>query len=143
MTKSRKTMTKQQILWRKSKVLDLLSDGYSEREIVNKLGLSQSTINRDIRAIRAESKAGFRDYITEQVPLEYKKTLAGLEGIIKYMSNIISDESKDARERMQATTIKLQAYDMKMELVSGAGLIPEAIDLVDRYRVILLKKPKY
>jgi hypothetical protein len=35
---------------------------------------------------------------------------------------------------MQASTIKMQAYNMEMELVSNANLVVEAIDLVERYR---------
>lgn len=46
------------------------------------------------------------------------------------MSRIIA-EAKDNREIMQATSLKMQAYDMKMEMVSGANLIEEAIDLLD------------
>ena len=64
----------------------------------------------------------------------YKKTLAGLEGIIKHMSNIIANAATDNKEIMQASTIKMQALNMKMELVSNANLVEEAIDLVDRYR---------
>ena len=40
----------------------------------------------------------------------------------------------DSKEIMQASTIKMQALNMKMELVSNANLVHEAIDLVERYR---------
>jgi hypothetical protein len=49
------------------------------------------------------------------------------------MSNIII-KSTDNKEIMQASGIKMQALNMKMELVSSANLVEEAIDLVDRYR---------
>ena len=68
------------------------------------------------------------------MPYEYKKTLAGLEGIIKYMSSIISDDNKETKEKMQAASIKMQALNMKMELVSSTNLVDEAIDLVQQYR---------
>jgi hypothetical protein len=32
---------------------------------------------------------------------------------------------------MQASTIKMQAYNMKMELISNANLVEEAIELVE------------
>lgn len=35
---------------------------------------------------------------------------------------------------MQASNIKMQALNMKIELVSSANLVEEAIDLVERYR---------
>jgi hypothetical protein len=35
---------------------------------------------------------------------------------------------------MNASDIKMQAYNMKMELVAGANLVEDAIDSVDRFR---------
>ena len=85
------------------------------------------TIHRDIALLRQQSKDEIHRYITDQVPYEYKKTLAGLEGIIKFMSSIIADDTKDTKEKMQA-------LNMKMELVSSANLVEEAINLVEQYR---------
>ena len=82
---------------------------------------------------RYKAKEQIRKYIDEQVPLEYHKTLTGLQNIIKSMSDIIS-KSSDNREIMQASGIKMQALNMKMELVSSANLVHEAIHLVERYR---------
>ena len=57
------------------------------------------------------------------------------------MSNIIAN-SKDNKEIMQASGIKMQAYNMKMELVSNANLVHEAIDLVEKYRLYVSKSVK-
>ena len=38
------------------------------------------------------------------------------------------------RKSCKAASIKMQALNMKMELVSSANLVEEAIDLVERYR---------
>ena len=121
-----------QIDWRRQKVLELASDGFSNREISSTLKIPHATVDRDIIVLRAEAKEQIRKYITDQVPYEYKKTLAGLEGIIKYMSSIISDDNKETKEKMQAASIKMQALNMKMELVSSTNLVDEAIDLVQQ-----------
>ncbi|MGA9317554.1 MAG: helix-turn-helix domain-containing protein [Nitrososphaeraceae archaeon] len=127
MNQSRSEINRQQIEWRHSQVIQLAADGYSEREIAAQLHLSQPTIHRDIALLRQQSKDDIHRYITDQVPYEYKKTLAGLEGIIKFMSSIIADDTKDTKEKMQA-------LNMKMELVSSANLVEEAINLVEQYR---------
>jgi hypothetical protein len=54
------------------------------------------------------------------------------------MSEIIAN-SEDNKEIMQASTVKMQALNMKMELVSNANLVHEAIDLVERYRGYTVK----
>lgn len=141
MTQSRTKRNQQQIEWRYDQVLQLAADGYSEREIAAHLQLSKSTVHRDLTLLKKQAKEHIHEYITDQVPFEYKKTLAGLEGIIKNMSNIIS-KSTDNKEIMQASGIKMQALNMKMELVSSANLVQEAIELVDRYRGYTTEKGK-
>lgn len=135
MTRRRSEVKQEQIDWRRQKVLELASDGYTIREIgAALLQIPYPTIGRDMLLLRKQAKEQIHKYITEQVPFEYKKTLAGLEGIVKYMSNIISDDDNDTKEKLQAVSIKMQALNMKMELVSSANLVEEAIDLVERYR---------
>ena len=128
---SQEVRNQRQINWRREKVLELASDGYRVREIARLLEISHPTVSRDMTWLRYQAKEKIRTYIDEQVPLEYHKTLTGLQNIIKSMSDIIS-KSTDSKEIMQASTIKMQALNMKMELVSNANLVHEAMDLVGR-----------
>jgi IS30 family transposase len=130
---SQDTKYQRQIEWRREKVLELASDGYGVREIARILEISHPTVNRDIQRLRHQAKEQIRKYIDDQVPFEYHKTLTGLQNIIKSMSDIIS-KSTDNKEIMQASSIKMQALNMKMELVSNANLVYEAIHLVEKYR---------
>jgi len=141
MNHSHSNLNQQQIDWRREKVLQLASDGYGVREIAGVLKVSHPTISRDLQWLRAEAKQHIHEYITDQVPFEYKKTLAGLEGIVKQMSQIIS-KSTDNKEIMQASNIKMQALNMKMEMVSGANLVEEGIELVERYQGYTMEKGK-
>jgi IS30 family transposase len=138
---SQETKHQRQIEWRREKVLELASDGYGVREIAKLLKISHPTVSRDMQWLRHQAKEQIRKYIDEQVPLEYHKTLTGLQNIIKSMSDIIS-KSSDNREIIQASSIKMQALNMKMELVSNANLVHEAIDLVERYRGYTSQKAK-
>ena len=38
------------------------------------------------------------------------------------------------REKLQALQIGMQAYQMKIELLSNANVIQKAVDFIDRYR---------
>lgn len=138
MRQSRTTIKQNQIAWRQEKVLELAGNGYSEREIASHLQLSDTTIHRDLVLLREQAKGHIRKYIDERVPFEYQKTLAGLEGIIKNMSNIIST-STDNEEIMKASSIKMQAYNLRMEMVSSANLVHEAIVLAEKYRSLTPK----
>lgn len=118
---SQETKYQRQIEWRREKVLELASDGYGVREIARLLEISHPTVSRDISYLRKQAKEQIGKYIDEQVPLEYHKTQTGLQNTIKSMSDIIS-KSTDNKEIMQASGIKMQALNMKMELVSNANL---------------------
>ncbi|MGI0043495.1 MAG: ECF-type sigma factor, partial [Nitrososphaeraceae archaeon] len=122
MQQSRATKKQNQIAWRQEKVLELAGNGYSEREIANQMQISDTTIHRDLILLREQAKEHIHKYIDERVPFEYQKTLAGLEGIIKNMSNIIFT-STDNEEIMKASSIKMQAYNLRMEMVSSANLV--------------------
>jgi IS30 family transposase len=87
---SRETKYQRQIEWRREKVLELASDGYGVREIARLLEISHPTVSRDMQWLRQQAKEQIRKYIDEQVPLEYHKTLTGLQNIIKSMSDIIA-----------------------------------------------------
>jgi Trp operon repressor len=50
----------QQIQWRRDKVQELCSKGYSQREISHTLQVGVATVNRDIAYLRNQAKANIR-----------------------------------------------------------------------------------
>ncbi|MFL6339976.1 MAG: hypothetical protein ACJ72U_00330 [Nitrososphaeraceae archaeon] len=50
----------QQIQWRRDKVQELCSKGYSQREISQILQVGLATINRDISYLRGQSKTNIK-----------------------------------------------------------------------------------
>jgi IS30 family transposase len=70
-----------QMEWRRDKVQELCSKGYSQREISQVLQVGLATINRDISYLRNQAKTNIRKYIDERLPEEYEKCLVGLNAI--------------------------------------------------------------
>jgi Trp operon repressor len=75
-----------QVQWRRDKVQELCSKGYSQREISNILQVGLATVNRDISYLRNQSKSNIKRYIDERLPEEYEKCLVGLNAITKAAS---------------------------------------------------------
>ncbi|MGB8032897.1 MAG: helix-turn-helix domain-containing protein [Nitrososphaeraceae archaeon] len=73
----------QQTEWRRSKVQELASQGYTQSEISRILQISQPTINRDWSYLRQQAKDNIKRYIDERLPEEYEKCLVGLNAITK------------------------------------------------------------
>jgi hypothetical protein len=125
---------KRTLQWRRSKVLELSSEGRNQSDIARMLQVSPATINTDIRLLKQEAKENIRSYIDERLPFEYQKCLVGLDAILCRMSDIANNTESNSRDVLQATSVKMQAYAMKIDLLSNATVIEKAVQFVDRHR---------
>jgi Trp operon repressor len=57
----------QQLQWRRDKVQELCSKGYSQREISQVLQVGLATVNRDISYLRNQAKTNIKKYIDEKM----------------------------------------------------------------------------
>jgi Trp operon repressor len=80
----------QQVQWRRDKVQELCSKGYSQREISQILQVGLATVNRDISYLRDQAKTNIKQYIDERLPEEYEKCLVGLNAITNLRSLILT-----------------------------------------------------
>ncbi|MFL6322089.1 MAG: ECF-type sigma factor [Nitrososphaeraceae archaeon] len=78
-----KEKEKDRIDWRKSKVQELSSQGYSQREIAQVLQISNGTVNRDLSVLRQQAKDNIKKYIDERLPEEYEKCPVELNAITR------------------------------------------------------------
>jgi transposase len=90
-----------QVQWRRDKVQELCSKGYSQREISQVLQAGLATINRDVAYLRNQAKANIKRYVDERLPEEYEKCLVGLTAITKEAWNT-AKQTEDKREKIQA-----------------------------------------
>ena len=78
------TVSKQhspQLDWRRSKVLELSSQGYSERQISEILKVSDSAVHRDLVFIRQQARENLQEHIDERIPEEYEKCIVGMNTV--------------------------------------------------------------
>ncbi len=115
--------------WRRSKVSELSSQGYNQSEISRILQISQPTINRDITYLRQQAKENIKRYIDERLPEEYEKCLVGLTAITKEAWNT-SHDPEYKREKIQALSLAKECYSMKMDLLTNATVVDDAIRFV-------------
>ena len=120
--------------WRRIKVLELSSQGRSQPEIARILQISQPTVNRDLQYLRREAKENIRRYIDEKLPFEYQKCLVGLDAILRKTWDIANSMENLDKDRLQAISVGMQAYAMKIDLLTNATVVQKAIDFVERNR---------
>jgi Trp operon repressor len=56
-----------QVQWRRDKVQELSSQGYSQREISQVLQVGLATVNRDVQYLRQQAKYNIKRYIDERL----------------------------------------------------------------------------
>jgi predicted transcriptional regulator len=117
--------------WRRTKVQELASQGYNQSEISSILQISQPTINRDITYLRQQAKDNIKRYIDERLPEEYEKCLVGLNAITKEAWNT-AYETEDKREKIQALSLAKECYSMRLDLLTNATVIDDAIRFVSQ-----------
>src|ERR687887_1195032 len=119
----------QQVQWRRDKVQDLCSKGYSQREISQTLQVGLATVNRDISYLRNQAKTNIKRYIDERLPDEYEKCLVGLTAILREAWTT-SYRTEDKREKIQALSLAKGCYSMKLDLLTNTTVVDDAIRFV-------------
>ena len=129
---STKMQQNQIIEWRRTKVMELLSKGESNQsEIARILQVDKSIISRDIAYLRQQAKTNIKRYIDERLPEEYEKCLVGLNAITREAWNT-ADHTEDKREKIQALSLAKECYSMKLELLTNATVVDDAIRFVSQ-----------
>ena len=125
------TRIQQQIEWRRSKVLEYLSQGMSQTEIANKLQFDKSTISLDVAYLRQQAKERIRHHIEDRLPLEFEKSLASLEQLKQKAWAIMEKENLDERTKLQAIEVVMSCDAQKMDLLTHVGVIEHSINFVE------------
>jgi len=123
---STKMNQKDKVQWRRSKVQELLVKGYNHYEIASILQISRPTITRDIQYLSECAKQNIKKYIDERLPEEYEKCLVGLNAITKEAWNT-AQSTEDGREKIQALSLAKECYSMKLDLLTNATVVDDAI----------------
>jgi IS30 family transposase len=123
----------QQLEWRRARVLELASEGYSQREIASKLQVDLTAVNRDIQFLRYQAQENLQKHIHEVVPEEYQKCMVGMKRNLKQTLEI-RDTASDPKTKLQAAAIANDCYKFILDMTTNAGVISDALKFVPQKR---------
>ena len=104
------------IQWRRNKVMELLSQGKTQREIAKELKVHESTISRDLDHIQEEIDEGHKHWV-QHVFRENQLALVGLNEVLKDLWRIARDTTQDMADRMKAYLLIMQCHNNKLTAV--------------------------
>ena len=120
-----------QVEWRRRQVFELSSKGQSQTEIGRTLQISESTISRDLDYLKTQSRHNIKRYVDETLLEEYEKCLVGLNAITKEAWNTARN-AEDKREKIQALSLAKECYSIKLDLLTNATVVDDAIRFVSQ-----------
>ena len=129
--KPQKQKQKEHIEWRRSQVLDLSSQGRTEREIATMLRVGAATIGRDLAYLNKQARENLQVHIQERLPEQYQKCCNGLTQVLKMAWNIVLIDSGNNTTRLQALSLISDCYKYQMDLSTNGIIVTDAIKYVN------------
>ena len=87
------------------------------------------TVNRDISWFRAQARENITKFV-EKIQVEHEKSMIGIDAILR-QSWILSEKTKDNREKLQALSLAKDCYALKEDFICNAPVIDEALKFVE------------
>ena len=136
--------TKMQVQWRRAKVLELSSQGYTQLEISKSLQVDESVISRDRAYLRQGAQENLKTHIQDKLPEEYQNCMVGINQVLKICWEIVNKSRNvynengngqtmtviDNKTVLQALALINDCNKYKMDLTTNGVVITDAIKFV-------------
>jgi transcriptional regulator len=120
---------KDQIEWRRNRVLELSSQGHNQYEIAQTLQVAKGTVNSDLAYLRNKAQENLKSHI-QRMPDDYEKCYSQINQVLRKAWEIV-DKTADERVRLQALALIDQCNNHKMDMVTNGAIITNALDYVN------------
>jgi hypothetical protein len=121
---------KKQIEWRRSKVLELLSQGYNQARIAEQLHVTEKTISLDVSFLEEQSRYEIRHLIERRIPIETKKAVLTFESM-KVKANEILEKTEDPHVKLDAIKIINECTMRTVDIITHHDVVNNALSYVE------------
>jgi predicted subunit of tRNA(5-methylaminomethyl-2-thiouridylate) methyltransferase len=121
-----------------SQSTELMSKGETNQsEISRILQVDRSIVCRDVTYLKQRAKENIARYVDERLPEEYEKCLVGINSILKEAWTISQTDNNVKSDKIKALTLAKDCYATKLELLTNATVVDDAIRFVSSHAVAL------
>jgi hypothetical protein len=134
-----------QIEWRRCQVLELSSQGQTERQIATVLQVGKTTVHKDLTYLSRQARESLRTHVQDKLPEEYQKCMVGINQVLNMAWSIVNKSLVDDKTRLQALALINDCNKYKMDLTTGHHVTTtlsaseSTSTLVDSEPVVLLR----
>ena len=136
--------TDKQIQWRRTKVLELSSQGNTQSDIAKTLHVGEATVSRDISSLRQQAQLNLKTHINDKLPEEYQNCMVGINQVLKICWEIVNKSRNvdningngqtmtviDNKIVLQALALINDCNKYKMDLTTNGVVITDTIKVV-------------
>jgi IS30 family transposase len=121
---------------RRRKVASLLAQSMTESEIAQELKVDQSTISRDIKALKELSQHFVYDLAKSDLAYYYKQSIDGIEEAKREAWRIYNDNNISVKEKLSALKLIVESNEARFKLLSEGPSILAVKSLQERLNKI-------
>jgi predicted transcriptional regulator len=130
---TKKELKEDAVSLRRDRILELTSQGYSQRQIANILQVSNGTVGNDQIFLRQKAKENIKKYVDEKLPEEYERCLVGITTILREAWDTSHRTDINSKEKIQALSLAKECYSMKLDLLTNATIVSDAVRFVSEH----------
>ena len=119
----------QQMEWRRDRVLELSSQGFSQSDIATVLHVNKSIISKDMAHLKQLARENLQHHINETIPAEYQKSMNSLDQVLRMTWSIVG-KTNDEKTRLQALALINDVNKYRTELVTNGVIVNDALRVV-------------
>ena len=108
---------------RRRQVASLAAQSRTENEIAQILGVDQSTISRDIQALREESVHFVHDLAKSDLAFQYHQSIRGVDEVKRKLWDLIFSEQSTTKEKLMAYRLIMVAEETKFRLLEKGPIV--------------------
>jgi IS30 family transposase len=108
---------------RRRQVASLVAQSRTEKEIAQMLGVDQSTISRDIQALREESVHFVHDLAKSDLAFQYHQSIRGVDEVKRRLWDLALSEQSVAKEKIMAYRLIMVAEETRFRLLEKGPIV--------------------
>jgi transcriptional antiterminator len=121
---------------RRREVSSLLAQSMTESEIAQMLGVDQSTISRDVKALKELSKQFVYDLAKSDLAYGYKQCIDGVEEVKRYAWSMFKNEQLGPKDKLSVLKLIKECDEAKFTLFKDGPAIMNLKSLEEKINKI-------
>ncbi len=108
---------------RRRQVASLAAQSRTEKEIAQKLGVNQSTVSRDIQALREESIHFVHNLAKSDLAFQFHQSIRGVDEVKRKLWDLVYSDQSATKDKLMAYRLIMVAEETRIRLLERGPIV--------------------